>query len=331
MQGVPVVHFTCQAGLRPCVLGTDRNQPHNPPPCAACQRHTRRILRQPTHGFSYAEDPALAASLQDLGVPELSTTHYPLSSEDLPLGPLVLPSLRWILRRHNLNDDEPTRYLMRQYILSAHHVAQEFNAFLDQYNPRLLVVFNGTFYPEAIARRLALARGIRCVTHEVGLRPFSAFFTDGEATAYPMDIPPDFELDEAENARLDAYLEQRFQGNFSMAGIRFWPEMRGLDQAFLQRLAQFKQLVPVFTNVIFDTSQSHANTVFPDMFAWLDQVLEIIRAHPETLFVVRAHPTKPARTKKAAKPCRSGPKAVAWPNCQTPCSSPRPSPSALTR
>ncbi len=48
--------------------------------------------------------------------------------------------------------------------------------------------------------------------------------------------------------------------------------------------------MPVFTNVIFDTSQPHANTVFPDMFAWLDLVLETARQHPETLFVLRAHP-----------------------------------------
>jgi hypothetical protein len=46
----------------------------------------------------------------------------------------------------------------------------------------------------------------------------------------------------------------------------------------------------VFTNVVFDTSQPHANTLFSDMFAWLDDVLEIARKHPETLFVIRAHP-----------------------------------------
>ena len=49
-------------------------------------------------------------------------------------------------------------------------------------------------------------------------------------------------------------------------------------------------MVPVFTNVIFDTSQPHSNVVFPHMFAWLDCVLELVRAHPETLFVIRAHP-----------------------------------------
>ena len=311
LQGVPVIHFTCHAGMSRCVLGTDRNKPSVKPPCTACMRHTRRMLHQPMHWFTYAEDPALAESLRNLSVQELSAIHYPLgrtssaSTPDLPLGQIVLPSLRWVLRRHTLNDDAPTRFLLRQYILSAQRVAQEFTAFLDQHNPRLLVAFNGMFYPEAIARRLALARGIPCITHEVGLRPYSAFFTPGEATAYPMDIPADFELDEAENARLDAYLEQRFQGNFSMAGIRFWPEMRGLDQAFLGRLAQFKQLVPVFTNVIFDTSQVHANTIFPDMFAWLDQVLELIHLHPETLFVLRAHPDETRPQKESRETVQS--------------------------
>jgi hypothetical protein len=215
----------------------------------------------------------------------------------LPLGELVAPGLRWILRRYNLVDDEGTRYLYREYILSAWSIAREFIALLDQTDPQAVVVFNGQFFPEATTRWLAMRRGIRCVTHEVGLQPFSAFFTEGEATAYPINIPEDFELDADQNEKLDAYLEKRFKGKFSMAGIRFWPEMKGLDESFLQKIESFKQIVPVFTNVIFDTSQPHANTVFTDMFAWLDTVLEIAKTHPETLFVIRAHPdeTRPGK------------------------------------
>jgi len=75
-----------------------------------------------------------------------------------------------------------------------------------------------------------------------------------------------------------------------MAGIQFWPEMSSLDADFLKLCEKFKQIVPIFTNVIFDTSQLHANVVFPHMFAWLDSVLDIAKDHPETLFVIRAHP-----------------------------------------
>jgi hypothetical protein len=214
---------------------------------------------------------------------------------------LVLPALRWALRRHHLPDDEPTRYLFREYILSAFNVAQEFSSFLTRINPAAVVIFNGILYPEAVARWVAQQHGLRVITHEVSFQPFSAFFTDGQATAYPYQIPADFELTPQQDQLLNEYLGKRFQGQFTMAGIRFWPEMKGLDESFLEKISRFQQLVPVFTNVVFDTSQVHANTVFPHMFAWLDLALELIRNHPETLFVIRAHPDemRPGSTKQS--------------------------------
>ena len=291
LAGVPVVNFACKAGLSRCVLGTAFPDRSGRPPCRACIAQSRWLFADaPTISFTYRPDAVLGASLQDLSVDELSRFELRNSKFVIPLGPLVLPSIRWALRRHHLVDDEPTRQLFREYIQSAFNVAIEFTALLDQVEPRGVVVFNGQFYPEATARWVATRRGLRVISHEVALQRFSAFFTDGEATAYPIHIPADFDLTPEQDARLDAYLEQRFQGNFTMAGIRFWPEMHGLDEAFLQRASRFRQIVPVFTNVIFDTSQPHSNVVFPHMFAWLDCVLEIIRAHPDTLFVIRAHP-----------------------------------------
>jgi hypothetical protein len=199
-----------------------------------------------------------------------------------------------------LNDDEPTRYLLREYIISAWNVAREFSRFLDETHPQAVVVFNGQFYPEATARYIAKQRGLRVITHEVGLQPATAFFTEGEATAYPIHIPDEFELNDEQNAKLDAYLAKRFQGDFTMAGIKFWADMKGLDESFLQKAAAFKQIVPIFTNVIFDTSQPHANTVFEDMFDWLDLTLDVIKEHRETLFVIRAHPDE-LRVRKSSR------------------------------
>src|SRR5215216_5785581 len=298
------------------------------------------------HWFTFERDKELERALENLSVEELSKFEWKLKNQPviaseakqsphnderivswssvslrrktaeystsgpltmtLPLGKLCLPGLRWILRIHHLNNDEATRYLLREYILSAWNIAQKFADFLDQTQPRAVIVFNGQFFPEATARYIAQKRGIRVITHEVGLQPASAFFTDGEATAYPITIPESFEMNAEQNAKLDKYLAKRFQGDFTMAGIKFWADMKGLDEPFLQKAARFKQIVPVFTNVIFDTSQPHANTVFEDMFDWLDMALEVIRAHPETLFVIRAHPDE-LRVRKASRET-----AAAW-------------------
>ncbi|HWT81610.1 MAG TPA: hypothetical protein VN648_22690, partial [Candidatus Methylomirabilis sp.] len=287
LQGIPVIHAVCRSAMAPCVLGTNRAQPSAPPPCSSCMAQSAVLF-----GGAQAAglDPVvihnLHEDLAELSLAELQSFRF----DGLPFGELVTPSARWILRRGVLLDDEPTRLLLRQYIFSAVRIARQFRALLQKHTPRALVLFNGMFFPEAAARQAALEAGIPVITHEVGLLPYSSFFTTGEATAYPLDVPESFELTPEQNARLDAYLEERFSGNFSMAGIKFWPEMHSLGEEFWRKADGFKQVVPVFTNVVFDTSQGHANVIFPSMFSWLDCILEMIRAHPETFFVIRAHP-----------------------------------------
>jgi hypothetical protein len=309
LAGAPVVYFACRSGMSRCVLGTDRDALANPPPCPTCLAQSERLFShapvvwfekpgsgdaKSISGFAKAT-MELAGGLEGLSLEQLCQFEaaFPLPELQLPaipLGRLVLPGLRWALRRHHLADDQGTRYLLRAYLGSAYQLAAAFARLLVQLEPAAGVIFNGIMYPEATARWVAEQLQVRTITHEVGFQPFSAFFTPGQATAYPIHIPAGFTLSPQQEARLDAYLSQRFQGEFTMAGIRFWPEMRALDIGLRAKMAQFRQVVPVFTNVVYDTSQVHANLVFPHMFAWLDLVLELIHSHPETLFVIRAHP-----------------------------------------
>lgn len=289
LSGVPVLNFVCDSGLSRCVLGTNRDDPSILPPCKECIAQSQKSFHSGNvRTFRFQLDPDLECIIADLDLVRMESFTY----QGMPLGDLVFPSLRWILRRHHLTNDEKTTFLCRQYILSAWHFAKEFSTLLDDVKPSAVVVFNGMFYPEATARWIALKRNptLKVITHEVGLRPYTGFFTTGEATAYPIDISEDFQLDAEQLVRIENYLEQRFKGNFSMAGIRFWPEMNKIEPEFWEKASNFQQIVPVFTNVIFDTSQGHANVVFPHMFAWLDLVAGIIRDHPDTLFVIRAHP-----------------------------------------
>lgn len=303
MAGVPVIHFVCQRGMSRCVLGTNRDKVQMDLPCDKCIHHSQvEYADANVVWFHYQEEDSLKSMLTGVSVDAMMRLTY----QDIPIGELVLPSLRWELRRYHLRDDESTRFLYREFILSAWSVGREFFNLTYQIKPQAVVLFNGQFFPEAMARYIAQKEGIRVVTHEVGMMPFTAFFTEGEATAYPMEIPPHFELDAAGNRQLDEYLSNRFTGNFKMAGVQFWKSIRSLDDHVLEKMSEFKQMVPIFTNVIFDTSQPHSNTLFPEMFTWMDQVLPVIKAHPETLFVIRAHPDelRPASAKQSRETVR---------------------------
>lgn len=285
--GIPVIHFVCNRGLSHCVLGTKRENPSEPPPCLECIRTSRLIYDgAEAEPFKLVRDGRLEDELSGLSLKELLEFDY----KGFPAGSLVLPSLRWILRIHHLRDDEDTRYLAREYILSSWNVKQKFEIILEKYNPCAVVVFNGMFYPEASARWVARQEGIPVYSHEVGMLPLSAFFTGGEATAYPVEVDELFQLSPEQNALLDKSLENRTKGKFVTAGVRFWPEIIGLNDEIEQLLEKHEALVPVFTNVVFDTSQGHANVVFNHMFEWLDEVLRSVRSHPNTFFVIRAHP-----------------------------------------
>jgi hypothetical protein len=284
-----VRYLVCHRGMEQCILGTDRSSPMEPPPCRSCTRLSARLfpaeLATPVQLRLPLVEP-LRPVIEKLTLEELSHWTY----GDLPVGQLVLPGLRWAFRRKRLEETESTLLIYRKYLLSAVSLVHEFRSALEQIRPDKVVVFNGIFYPEAVLRQIAEDQGIPVITHEVGLRPFSAFFSHREATFRELGTSSWRSLSSAENRELDAYLTRRFAGQFSMAGIRFWGNMQSLPERLAESIDRFGDAVSVFTNVVFDTSQIHANVLFEDMFAWLDGLLPVIDRHPETLFILRAHP-----------------------------------------
>ncbi len=287
LDGYPVRFFTCQAGMTRCMLGTSQERPDIKPPCAACTRQSRMMYQTPWMiPFQYFPVRDLEDQIRGLDLTQLLQVTY----RSLPLGEIVLPSLRWILRRQTLEDTDSTRFLCKEYLRSAANLATRFEKTLEEQQPSAVVVFNGKFFPEATVKTIARQHGIRAISHEVALQPLSAFFTDGEATAYPIYIPEGSKLDAEQDHRLDQVLEKRFQGEFSMAGIKFWGTMKPFDDAILEKAGTFQQIIPIFTNVIFDTSQAHANSIYADMFSWLEDVAVLIKENPQKLFVIRAHP-----------------------------------------
>jgi len=81
------------------------------------------------------------------------------SHQEVPLGKWAVNSLRWVLRRHHLVDDEPTRAFLKYFIHSSWNVYTQFTALVEESAPQAVVLFNGMFYPEAAARYVCLQKG----------------------------------------------------------------------------------------------------------------------------------------------------------------------------
>ena len=289
LAGIDVRYVVCHQGMEQCILGTNPDDLDAAPPCRSCMDRSaaffpaKKVLPLERDWVVFRQ---AAGTVKDMNLEHLQSWEF----EGLPLGQLCLPGLRWALRRHHLGDDPPTRAMYRQYLASAASLAAEFDALIEESTPMALLVFNGIFYPEAVARAVARKRGVPVITHEVGLQPYSAYFSHADATFRDLESVSAPPLTREEDERLSRYLTDRRSGNFTMAGIRFWPEMQPLPSDLMEAMEHHARTVSIFTNVVFDTSQVHANVVFSDMFAWLNELKPHIRDHPEALFIIRAHP-----------------------------------------
>ena len=182
LSGWRVINFVCQGGMSRCLQGSSENHPYMQPPCAICAGYSHQLYAgAEVSGFEYKRDEDLSAVLDGKSVADMSELVF----EDLPLGELVLPSIRWRMRRHHLEDDQATLLLFREFILSAYHVGKEFKLLADREQPDLVLIFNGQMFPEAMVGYLARQRGIKVISHETGYQPFTAFMT-----SYTEILPP---------------------------------------------------------------------------------------------------------------------------------------------
>jgi hypothetical protein len=301
LAGQSVTYLVCHSGFEKCLLGTRPADLSAPMPCETCIANNTSwypakhsvAFHPPEAGYDH-----LSSKLMAMTTKELLDYRY----GSINLGELCVPSVRWRLRRWNLDLDAAGHDILAIYIASAIALAQRLETLFSEKKVRSLLLFNGTFFPEATARAIAQLHNIPVVTYESGFQPLSAFFSHTVATEYSIQIPADFELSDEENTQLDEYLAQRLKGNFTMAGIRFWQDMQSISSELKQKAEAHRQIVVVFTNVVFDTSQTYANLVFESMFDWLEATLTLAAEHPNMLFVVRAHPDELRQDKESQEP-----------------------------
>src|SRR5512142_449557 len=83
LKGIPVAYFACHSGMSYCVLGTNRDDVHKPPPCKSCIYQSRtlytgvptfeplNVQRSTVTWFDFQRDLQLVTAIENLPLPDL--------------------------------------------------------------------------------------------------------------------------------------------------------------------------------------------------------------------------------------------------------------------
>ncbi|MGC1512176.1 MAG: hypothetical protein WA797_04605 [Acidimicrobiales bacterium] len=284
-RGARVSYLTC-GGDRPIC---DRVHVYEGPPmpCRSCTSYVHRSLD--AHGHRWESLRGLGhvehrwPELDEMGLQDLRDATW----NGLPLGRLVQVPVGWYLCNTDLESDPLGCVTYRRFLRSAAAISDEIEVAILRESPDTVVMLNGLFLFEQVARELCERAGIDVVTYERGYIKDTVFFHRGvSASRYETTALWEQErgrpLTSAEDQELDVYLGDRQRGAQSISD--FWPAPR-----FDEPEPGFSVL---FTNVTWDTAVQDRDRCFLNPREWLVETVRWFEQHPQHRLIVRAHPAE---------------------------------------
>jgi hypothetical protein len=301
-RGWEPIFATCGGRLPLCDVAPVHAAP--PMPCHSCAGYATDAIH--AAGF----DPILVRELVDMPATaaRIRSEVRQLRSvagceaytvDGFAIGRFVRISVAWFLSRGTLLDDDETLEAYRSFLVSGAILHAAFERLLERVLPDRILILNGAFFPERILAEMATSRSIPVVRYEKGFltdtvvachwRPGASILDFGEnAWQEALQAP----LSSAQSQELESYLEERVRGGRTLDN--FWTN-RIADIDRIRRelgLRDGHQLVPVFLNVVWDSSIQGRDVAFASMGEWLVHVIRWAESRPDIDVVVRLHPAE---------------------------------------
>ena len=171
------------------------------------------------------------------------------------------------------------------------------SAAFDEFQPEVVITFNGRFFSHRAAVELAHQRGARLITHERGFRKSTALLRAGgmihELDLFDRiwsdwhDVP--LQLTEA-RATADMFHNRRFGKDLNWKSFSPPPEEAEALRARLR--LDGRPVVACFTSSDDEwlTFPERREGAFPDSLDWIPATVEAARRSPELQWVIRLHP-----------------------------------------
>jgi Capsule polysaccharide biosynthesis protein len=290
VRGADVQFITCGGGLERCDRTTTWEAP--PMPCHSCSKYVGDTLSahgmmQHPLGAHWGDDDGSWPELDEIPSSELALVEV----DGYPLGRMVDIPVKWFLLTTRVAEDPIGATTTRAFLRSARRVLHATIKTIDEIQPTKVVLVNGLFMFESIAREVCDRRGIDVVNYERGFITDTLLFAReriacfgelGDEFLKHRDIP----LSEAERLRLNSYLEDRMHGRRSIE--RYWSDVR-FDAVPRQSTGR---RVSLFTNLTWDSAVIGKEIAFPSIQEWIDATIEYFGGHPDDELVIRIHPAE---------------------------------------
>ena len=299
IRGADVRFITCGGGLERCDRTTTWEAP--PMPCHTCSKYVRDTLD--AHGMEqhplrtyWDDEDANWPELDEISNSELAGVE----ADGYPLGKLVDIPVKWFLLTTRVAEDPIGATTTRAFLRSARKVLRATIKMIDEIRPTTVVLVNGLFMFEAIARDVCSRQGIDVVNYERGFITDTLLFARDRIACFGemgdeflkyRDVP----LTADERLQLTNYLEDRMHGRRSIE--RYWSDVR-FDAVPRQSLGR---RVSLFTNLTWDSAVIGKEIAFPSIQEWIDATIKFFGSRPHDELVIRIHP---AEVRLAGKPTR---------------------------
>jgi hypothetical protein len=301
LRGADIRYVLCDGMFSDCDMFWASQNPRTPLSCSQCQARVTGIVAGMNHewewlGRSITRDEMRAARVweRSLASEELATA----TDGDLEIGAWVRSSVHSHLRANSLDPADPAvEQALRSYAFSGRVAAYALERLLDDYQPDVLLVFNGRLSSTRVALELARRRGIRVVCHERGPLPATLLLTENDhcnAIAPPRAVGEawkDVPLSAPELETTEQYLLARERGT-SLNWTAFSPPPQDLE--LVRTRLGLEASRPVWVLFTSSTDEVVSNEDWTAAFAqqhdWVERTVAYTASNPELDLVIRVHP-----------------------------------------
>ena len=265
-------------------------------PCAHCNKVKNNYYRQwfPSTSLGVASKQAqnILPKLETLDLEGCRRFEY----AGLSLGSIAELSVIWYLCRAQIGDaDVP---LFRRALRTAILVADRFPVHLERTEPDCVVMLNGSFVAEAVARKICEEKGIRYVTHEVGPIPGTLYVAVNDRNTYSVSDT----FKSVAHTPLTPQQENKAQQVFNTwrrKGEAKTPTPGDHDVVQQDEESTKRPMAVAFPNMTFDSAAVGRETVFSGVLDWMLKTILYFTKHPEWQLIIRCHPAESNLTRRS--------------------------------